>query len=78
MSPRAPAAASGSRSMTRRAAAAWMPMTDTWWPTTSCSSRAMRSRSSVTARRRRVSLWARMVAACSASRAFCRALRQEI
>ena len=56
MSPRARAAASGSRSMTRRAAAAWMPMTETWWPTTSCSSRAMRSRSSVTARRRRLSL----------------------
>ena len=62
MSPRALAAASGSRSMTRRAAAAWMPMTETWWPTTSCSSRAMRSRSSVTARRRRVSL-------CAADRA---------
>ena len=37
--------------MTRRAAPAWTPITLTWWATTSCSSRAIRTRSSSTARR---------------------------
>ena len=43
------AAASGSFAITRRAAPACTPMTDTWCATTSCSSRAMRSRSIATA-----------------------------
>ena len=42
-------ATSGSLSITRRAAAAWTPITDTWWATTSCSSRAIRTRSAMTA-----------------------------
>ena len=36
---------SGSRSSTLRAAPAWMTITLTLWPTTSCSSRARRARS---------------------------------
>ena len=37
--------------MTSRAAPAWTPIMLTWWATTSCSSRAIRTRSSNTARR---------------------------
>ncbi len=68
-------AASASRAMTRRAAAACTPMTETWWATTSCSSRAIRSRSSVIAWSRSSSLWAAMVAACFSSIALARASR---
>ena len=75
MPSRALRVASGSRVMTRRAAAAWMPMTDTWWATTSCSSRAMRRRSSVTARVRSSSVCAEMVSAWPASSARSRAER---
>ena len=39
-------ASSGRLSMTRSAPPAWMTITLTWWVTTSCSSRAIRSRSS--------------------------------
>ena len=42
-------AASGSRSITERAAPACTPIAETWCATTSCSSRAMRTRSSATA-----------------------------
>ncbi len=55
------AAASGLLVSTLRAAAACTPITDTWWATTSCSSRAMRSRSATTAWSRSRPLWVSMV-----------------
>jgi hypothetical protein len=45
----ASSAESGSRRSTRRAPVASTPITLTWWATTSCSSRAIRRRSSATA-----------------------------
>ena len=57
-------ASSGRRSKARKAPPAWMTITLTWWVTTSCSSRAIRSRSSdgrprVRSSRSRSSGWAR-------------------
>jgi hypothetical protein len=49
--PMAATASVGSRSNSRRATPACTPITLTWWATTSCSSRAIRTRSSSTARR---------------------------
>ena len=63
--PNASAARSGSFPMTCRAAAACTPMTLTWWATTSCSSRAIRTRSATTAC---CALASRSVASCSARR----------
>ncbi len=58
---RATRARAGSRSITWSAAAAWTTMIPTAWATTSWSSRAIRSRSSITARAARCT--------CSAARA---------
>ena len=59
--------------MTIRAAPAWTPIMLTWWATTSCSSRAIRTRSSKTARRalasRSRSAWIARSCAASAWRA---------
>ena len=56
---------SWSGSSRRRTAEAWTVITLTLWPTTSCSSRAMRARSSATASR---ACSSRSSSACSASR----------
>jgi hypothetical protein len=53
--PRAVVAWSGLAAMVRRAAPAWTTITLTEWATTSCSSRAIRPRSSATAQRERSS-----------------------
>ncbi len=65
-------ASSGGVSLTRYgAASAWMAMTDMWCATTSCSSRAIRARSSSSVRRERSSA----VAVC-VSTTCCRSSRQ--
>ncbi len=70
---RASVAFSGWRAITLRAAPACTPITLTWWATTSCSSRAMRTRSANTAcrafsSRSRWSSVARSASSCSRAR----------
>jgi len=56
--------------MVLRAAAAWIPMTLTWWATTSCNSRAIRARSAAASRdtTRSSSASARSARLCAAAR----------
>ncbi|MCJ2194702.1 hypothetical protein MUG60_08600 [Kaistella montana] len=72
-----PAAASGSRARVRRAAPACTPIAVTWWATTSCSSRAIRSRSRSTACSARRSCCARISACAASSRCRSTAERHE-
>ena len=75
----ASAASSGFVSIARRAAAVCTPISEMWWATESCRSRAMRRRSAITAWSASCRAWAwtssRLVASSSAALACSQAWR---